>query len=164
MEKEKIELTQSGIDTLKVELRNLIDVARPAVIEELVAARAQGDLSENADYDAARAKQAEVEGRIAQIENILANAVVFDPTASNTSSSKGLAVGLSTIVTIEDLSDDTVNEYKIVSTYEADAINNKISNECALGAAIMGHHKGDRITVKVAKPYDIIIKDVKLED
>ena len=71
MEQEKIVLTKSGKAKLEKELRELIDVIRPEVIEELKAARAQGDLSENADYDAARAKQAEVEGRIKQIEDIL---------------------------------------------------------------------------------------------
>ncbi|MDD7381660.1 MAG: transcription elongation factor GreA, partial [Bacillales bacterium] len=66
MEKDKIIVTKEGLEKLKAELRNLIDVIRPEVIQELKEARAQGDLSENADYDAARARQAEVEARINQ--------------------------------------------------------------------------------------------------
>ena len=69
-------LTQEGLDKLNAEYRNLIDVERPQVIEALQNARAMGDLSENADYDAARNRQAEIEGRINEIENILANAKV----------------------------------------------------------------------------------------
>ena len=72
VEAEKIFLTKKGVEELQEEFRNLIDVERPNVIKDLQEARAQGDLSENADYDAARARQAEVEARIKQIEHILA--------------------------------------------------------------------------------------------
>ena len=78
MEKEKIIVTKEGFEKLKAELRNLIDVIRPEVIQELKEARAQGDLSENADYDAARARQAEVEARINQLTEQIDNAEIID--------------------------------------------------------------------------------------
>ena len=78
MEKEKIIVTKEGFEKLKAELRNLIDVIRPEVIQELKEARAQGDLSENADYDAARARQAEVEARINQLTEQIDNAEIIE--------------------------------------------------------------------------------------
>ena len=77
-EKEKMSLTKAGKEQLEAELSNLVNVVRPQVIVELQEARAQGDLSENADYDAARKKQAEVEGRIKEIEYILQNSIIVD--------------------------------------------------------------------------------------
>ena len=93
-------LTQEGLDKLNAEYRNLIDVERPQVIEALQNARAMGDLSENADYDAARNRQAEIEGRINEIENILANAKVVE-------AGKTKAINISNTVTFEDLTDGT---------------------------------------------------------
>jgi transcription elongation factor GreA len=78
MAEEKMILTQDGIDKLKAEYRHLIDIDRPDVIEALKAARAQGDLSENADYDAARDRQAKIESRITEIEHIMDIAVIVD--------------------------------------------------------------------------------------
>ena len=119
MEETKIALTKSGYEKTEKELRELIDVVRPQVIEELKAARAQGDLSENADYDAARAKQAEVEGRIRQLEAILQNAEI------------------------------------IVGSVEANPFQGSISNECALGIALVGSKVNDVVTVKAESPYDV---------
>ena len=110
MEQEKVILTKSGKAKLEKELRELLDHIRPEVIEELKAARAQGDLSENADYDAARAKQAEVEGRIKQIEDILANAQMIEE------SSSVRVVKLGSTVVLHDLSDDTEETYTIVGS------------------------------------------------
>ena len=91
-------LTQEGVEQLNKEYRHLIDVERPAVIEALQNARAMGDLSENADYDAARNKQAEIEGRINEIEAILANAKVVSDTG------KSKTINISNTVTFLDLS------------------------------------------------------------
>lgn len=158
MAKDKITLTKSGREKLEAELRNLIDVVRPEVIEELKSARAQGDLSENADYDAARSRQAEVEGRINQIEDILANSKVIDDKAT---SDKTVALG--TTVTFIDLTDNSELTYEIVGTVEADPLKNRISNACPLGEALIGRHVGDIVTIKVAKPYDVKIKAINVE-
>ena len=80
---EKIPVTQAGLEELHKELRNLIEVERPEVIEELKEARAQGDLSENADYDAARDRQARVEGRIRDLERTIENVVLIDESKAN---------------------------------------------------------------------------------
>ena len=146
MATKEIVLTQEGYENLQAEYRNLIDVERPQVIEALQNARAMGDLSENADYDAARNKQAEIEGRITEIENILANAKIV-------AEGKTKAINISSVVTFEDLSDNTQLTVKIVSSIEADPIsdpnNLKISNECPLGAALIGKPVGDIVKVKL---------------
>lgn len=157
MEMQKVILTKDGEAKLTAELRQLIDVTRPEVIEQLSFARAQGDLSENAEYDAARARQAEVEGRIKQIEDILAVATVIDDTPTSIKT-----VALGTKVTLLDLSDNATVEYKIVGTVEADPINNRISNASPLGEAIIGKHVGDKVTVKVLKPYQVQIVRIDL--
>lgn len=152
-------LTQEGVENLKKEYRHLLDVERPAVIEQLQNARAMGDLSENADYDAARNKQAEIEGRIKEIEAILADAKII---ADN---KKAREVKVSNTVTYKDLTTGEVDTVKIVSSIESDPLtdlnNKKISNVCALGAALIGHTVGDKVTVKAVKPYDVEIVDIK---
>ncbi len=153
-------LTQEGLDQLNAEYRNLIDVERPAVIEALQNARAMGDLSENADYDAARNKQAEIEGRIHEIENILANAKVVEE-----GKGKAKTINISNVVTFEDLSDNSTLTVKIVSSIEANPLSNaeniKISNECPLGAALIGHKIGDEVVVKANPDYKVRIIDFK---
>lgn len=135
-------LTKSGIEDLEKELRELIDDVRPEVIEQIAAARAQGDLSENADYDAARNRQAEVEGRIKQIEDILANVVVID---TNTKDNR---VGIGDSVTLENQDGKKIS-YRIVGTIEADPLNNKISDVSPLGSKLIGHKKGDSVTIVI---------------
>ena len=151
-------LTQEGVEQLNKEYRHLIDVERPAVIEALQNARAMGDLSENADYDAARNRQAEIEGRINEIENILANAKVIEVGKTKT-------INISNIVTYTDLSDNETYTVKIVSSIESDPLsdpeNIKVSNECPLGAALIGHKIGDEVTVKANPDYKIRIEDFK---
>ncbi len=151
MVNDKVILTKEGKKKLDDELRNLIDVVRPEVIDELKAARAQGDLSENADYDAARARQAEVEGRIKQIEDMLANAKIIED------SGKANVIKVGSKVKIKDLSDGSEYEYLIVGSVEADPLEGKISNECMLAEAILGHKKGEIVTVKVKVPYQVEI-------
>ncbi len=152
-------LTQEGVENLKKEYRHLLDVERPAVIEQLQNARAMGDLSENADYDAARNKQAEIEGRIKEIEAILADAKII---ADN---KKAKEVKVSNTVTYKDLSTGEVDTVKIVSSIESDPLsdlnNKKISNVCALGSALIGHLVGDKVVVKAVKPYEIEILEIK---
>ena len=152
MATEKIELTKEGEAKLTKELRHLIDIDRPEVLEQLAAARAQGDLSENADYDAARNKQAEVEARIKEIENILANAKIID---EKKQASKLVALG--STVEIKDLSDNTKATYTIVGTVEANPTKGLISNVSPLGKAIVGKKVGDVCVVRVAREYKVEI-------
>lgn len=154
---DKIELTKRGKESLESELRNLIDVVRPEVIEEIKAARAQGDLSENADYDAAKDRQAKVEHRIKEIEEILANAVVIDDKPVNTE-----VVALGTKVTFRDLSDGTEKTVTIVGSVEANPLIDNISNECPLGVAMIGKHIGEKTLVNSQEPYEVEILNIAL--
>ena len=146
---DKIKLTRAGKEELERELRYLIDEAREEVKRQLAEARAQGDLSENADYDAARNRQAEVEGRIKEIEDILSNCELIDD--EKASKKKGDRVALGSTVTIRFLETGKENKYMIVGTVESDPFNNKISNACPLGEALIGRSVGDVVEVKAKK-------------
>ena len=152
---DKIKLTRAGKEELERELRYLIDEAREEVKRQLAEARAQGDLSENADYDAARNRQAEVEGRIKEIEDILSNCELIDDEKS--SKKKGDRVALGSTVTIRFLETGKENKYMIVGTVESDPFNNKISNACPLGEALIGRSVGDVVEVKAKKNYKVEI-------
>lgn len=152
----KVELTKEGAEKLEKELRHLIDIDRPEVIESLQAARAQGDLSENADYDAARNKQAEIEARIKQIENILANVKIISEKPKATK-----VVGLGSKVTVRDLSDNSEAVYTIVGTVEANPIKGLISNVSPLGRAIVDKAVGDVAIVHVAQEYKVEILKIE---
>lgn len=154
---DKVKLTKAGKKKLEEELRTLIDVTRDEVKKQLAEARAQGDLSENADYDAARNKQAEVEARIKQIEDILDN---FELIEENSPRNKN-KVGLGSVVTVKNLTNGKVSTYQIVGSVESDPFNGKISNSCPLGEAILGKNVGDVVEVKSANVYKVEI--VKLE-
>ena len=158
MKDEEIIVTKDGFKKLNEELRNLIDVVLPEVIEQLKDARAQGDLSENADYDAARNRQAEVEGRIAQLQHQIENAKVIDEV-----SGKSNVVRIGCFVTIRDLSDNSETRYQIVGSTESDPENCKISNECMLAKSILNHKVGEKVQVKVVRPYDVEILKVETE-
>ena len=142
MKDKKIYLTQEGYEELKNELDQLINVKRPANIQAIKEARALGDLSENADYDAAKNDQAEIEGRIKKIEKMLENVEIIE---------KGNAdvVGLGTTVSIRYVDDeDETDEYKIVGSQEADPFMSKISNESPIAKAIMNKRIGDIVDVE----------------
>jgi len=159
MEQEKYLLTQEGIDRLNDELRNLIDVRRPAVIKLIQEAREQGDLSENADYDAAKNSQAEIEGRIKEIQNILNYAEIIKDDA--TTDTKKVKVG--SRVTIFDLSEQKNFTYDIVGEIEADPDNNKISNLSPLAKAILNKPIYSTVEIHgVEDPYKI--KIIKIEN
>ena len=148
---EKTKLTKAGKAKLEEELRWLIEEEREKVKTQLAEARAQGDLSENADYDAARNRQAEVEGRIKEIENILANAEIIDEGGKK----KSNKVGLGSTLTIKNLATGQEQTFMIVGTVESDPFNGKISNACPLGEALIGSSVGDIIDVKGKKPYQV---------
>ena len=141
MSKDKeLYLTNEGLEEIKKELDELKLVKRPAVINALKDARAQGDLSENAEYDAARTEQAIVESRIKELEVMLENAVII--TNVNTD-----VVSIGSKVTLEYIDDEEEEEYSIVGSKEADPFSNKISNESPIAKAIMGLKVGSVVSV-----------------
>ena len=156
---DKQKLTKAGYKKLQEELKYLVDVAREEVKRQLAEARAQGDLSENADYDAARGKQAEVEGRIKEIENILANAEIIEEGKASTKK-----VGLGSTVTIRYVDEDRKDQsFMIVGTVESDPVNGKISNSCPLGEALVGKTVGDIVEVKAIRTYKVEILKIEIK-
>ena len=135
MSNKKVYLTNEGFLEIEEELNELKNVKRPEIIKALKDARALGDLSENADYDAARSEQAQIEGRILELEKILENAEIIE-------NKKTDKVALGTTVKIKYVGDDDIEEYKIVGSKEADPSNNKISNESPIAKAIMNAKSG----------------------
>ena len=156
MEKEKYLLTKEGVEKLQEELKYLKEVERDKIKEELKDARAQGDLSENAEYDAARNRQAQVEGRIAEIEAMLSNVkIISEKGGSNR------VVKLGSTVRLLDLARNEECEYQIVGRVEADPLNGKISNETPVATAIIGSPVGTRVTVRAVVPYEVEILSIK---
>ena len=156
---DKIYLTDQGFLELETELNDLKNVKRPAVIKALKEARALGDLSENADYDAARSEQAQVEGRIQELEKILENAHIIEKGSSD-SVSLGSTVKIKYIDDDDD-DDDELEEYLIVGSKEADPSNNKISNESPLAKAIMNAKAGDVRSVESPNgTYDVEVVEI----
>ena len=149
-------ITQEGLDELKKELDELKLVKRPEVISALKDARAQGDLSENADYDAARNEQAEIEGRIKKLESILENVTIIEDVATD-------KVGIGTTVKISYVDDpEDTDQYRIVGSQEADPFESKISNESPIAQALMGHKVGDIVSVESPNGvYEVEIKEIK---
>ena len=129
-------LTQEGLDKLKEELDYLKLEKRPEVISALKDARALGDLSENAEYDAARNEQAIVEAKIAELEVMIENAVVIKEVSTD-------KVSIGNSVKIEYVEDNDTEVYSIVGSKEADPFQNKISNESPIAKAILGLSVGD---------------------
>lgn len=150
----EIYLTENGLNELKDELDNLKNVRRPENIQALKDARALGDLSENAEYDAARNEQAVIESRIQELEVMLENAVVIKEVDTD-------KVSIGTSVKLEFVEDDEIETYSIVGTKEADPFENKISNESPIAKAIIGKKVGEIATVKCdADSYDVKILEI----
>ena len=153
--KNTVYLTEDGLKELKAELDNLINVRRPENIQSIKEARSLGDLSENADYDAAKNEQAQIEGRIKTIEKMLENVSVITDVPKD-------VVGLGSTVAIEYVDDDDTEEYKIVGVQEADPFQSRISNESPIAQAIMNHKVGDIVTVESPNGnYEIKITEIK---
>lgn len=142
MEKVKTLLTEQGYEELKSELDNLINVRRPENIKAIKDARALGDLSENAEYDAARNEQAEIEGRILQLEKLLENVEIIDESKQDNSK-----VNIGNTVEIKYVLEDDVEEYQIVGSQEADPFAFKISNESPIAKAVLNRKVGDIVDV-----------------
>ena len=139
--KNTVYLTEQGLDDLKKELDNLINVKRPENIIAIKEARALGDLSENAEYDAARNEQAQIEARIKQIEKMLENVSIITEVSKDT-------VGIGNTVAIKYVDDDEEDEYKIVGSQEADPFASKISNESPIAKALLNKKVGDIVSVE----------------
>ena len=156
MNKKTIYLTEDGLKDLKDELDNLINEKRPANILAIKEARSLGDLSENADYDAARDEQAQIESRIQTIEKMLENVEIIKDVPKD-------VVGLGSTVAIKYVDDPTdTDEYKIVGSQEADPFEGRISNESPIAKALMSHKVGDVIAVDSPNgSYEIEITEIK---
>ena len=142
---QKIPLTVAGAEKLKAELQQLKSVARPEVIAAIAEARSHGDLSENAEYEAAKDKQGFIEGRIAELESKLSHAQIIDPKEIH---AEGKIVFGAT-VTVSDLETDEEATYQIVGDDEADIKNGKISVNSPIARAMIGKEKGDVAEVQV---------------
>ena len=139
-----IYLSQEGYDNLKTELQNLKSVDRPRVINQISEARDKGDLSENAEYDAAKEAQGLLEARISKLENDVANARVLDHQDMDTST-----VHLLTKVTIKNMASGMEMTYAIVSEAEADLAAKKISVTSPIGKGLLGKAVGDIADIEV---------------
>lgn len=141
MEKKTVYLTEEGYQELKQELDDLINVKRPLNIKAIKEARALGDLSENAEYDAARNEQAELEGRIKKLEQILENVSIIEQVDND-------EVSIGNTVKIKYVDDGEVDEYQIVGSQEADPFASKISNESPIAKALLGRRVGEVVDVE----------------
>ncbi len=149
-------ITREGLKELKEELKNLIEVERPKVIEDIKDARALGDLSENAEFDAAREKQGQIEDRIQAIEKIIETSNIISTRSNSTSKTR-----LGSIVKYLDMSTNEENTVTIVGSLEADPFESKVSNSSPLGSALIETSKGEVITVQVPNKYDVKVLSFK---
>ena len=151
----KVPMTIEGAERLKTELHRLRTIERPAVIQAIAEARSHGDLSENADYDAAKERQGFIEGRIGEVESKLANAQVIDPKSLD---ADGRVVFGATVDLEDAASGDTVT-YQIVGDDEADIKHGKISVSSPIARALIGKSQGDTADVQApggVRSYDVL--------
>ncbi len=150
---DKIPMTRAGFDALNAELKQLKSVERPAVIKAIAEAREHGDLSENAEYHAAREKQSFIEGRVKELEGVLGLAEVIDP--------KALSGAIKFGATVRLVDEDTDEEriYQIVGEHEADIEAGKLNIRSPLARALIGKEAGDSVEVRTPggeKGYEIL--------
>jgi transcription elongation factor GreA len=150
---EKIPMTRRGFDALDAELKQLKTVDRPAIIRDIAEARDHGDLSENAEYHAAREKQGFIEGRIKELEGILSKAEVIDPSRLSG------AIKFGATVTLADEDNGDEKTYQIVGETEADIENGLLNIRSPLARALIGKDDGDSVEVKTpggTRTYEIL--------
>ena len=143
MDNSKTLLTQSGFKKLQDELEHLKVNRRKEIAEKIKEARAQGDLSENAEYDAAKDEQRDIEARIEELEKLLKNVEVVDEDEVNLDT-----INIGCQVHVIDLDEDEEMEFRIVGSTEANSLENKISNESPVGRALMGRTAGEIVDVE----------------
>ena len=144
MDNKIIYLSEQGYNNLKNELNHLITVERPNIIRQIAEARDKGDLSENAEYDAAKEAQGLLEAKILKLEIELSNARILDESNVDTST-----VRLLTQVTIENLENSLQMSYILVSESEADISSKKISSSSPIGKGLLGKKEGDIVDINV---------------
>jgi transcription elongation factor GreA len=150
---EKIPMTPQGLKDLEAELKNLKSVQRPAVIEAIATARAHGDLSENAEYHAAKEQQSFIEGRIKELDAVTSKVQIIDPATMS-----GNVVKFGATVLIIDEETDAKETYMIVGEYEANAEKKRISITAPIARALIGKSVGDSVEVRAPggkKSYEI---------
>lgn len=154
-DKKEVFLTAKGFTDIESELDELKRVKRPEIIKAIKEARALGDLSENADYHAAREEQAIIEWRIQELEYMVEHASIISEESSDT-----VKIGSSVVIRYDD--EDDLEEYKIVGSTEADPFENKISNESPIAKALLGKKKGSKVTVESPNgEYEIELVEIK---
>ena len=142
MAEKVVPLTAEGKRKIETELNHLLTVRRPEIAEKIHSAKQDGDISENAGYDAAKEEQAFVEGRISELQELLKYAVLIEEDVNSDS------VVLGSIVTVQEIGCDERETYSVVGAAEADPTDGKISNESPLGKALMGSKVGEVVTIK----------------
>ena len=151
---EEIILTREGYDKIVAEHEELVSVKRAEVAARIKEAISYGDISENAEYDSAKNEQAELEERILYLENMIRKAkIVQDEDV------KGDTVGIGLKVEVQNMETGDVEEFSIVGATESDPFNGKITTESAVGKALIGHKKGDKVSVEV--PSGVITYKIK---
>lgn len=158
---DKVPMTKQGYDALGKELQELKSVKRPAIIEAIATARAHGDLSENAEYHAAKEQQSFIEGRIQELEAVISKAEIIDPANLD-----GDTVKFGASVLIVDEETDTEESYMIVGHYEANAEERKLSINAPIARALIGKAVGDSVEVvtpKGRRSYEILQVSFKSE-
>lgn len=151
---DKIPMTPEGHVSLEAELKDLKSVQRPAIIEAIATARAHGDLSENAEYHAAKEQQSFIEGRIQELEAVISKAQIIDPKTMT-----GNVVKFGATVMVADEDTDVEETYMIVGEYEANADKKRISITAPIARALIGKTVGDSVEVRAPggkKSYEII--------
>ena len=156
----KFPITVVGVEKMRAELQKLKSVERPAVIQAIAEARAQGDLSENAEYDAAKEKQGFIEGRIADLEGKLSNAQIIDPKTLDVDG----RIVFGATVELEDLESGESVTYQIVGDDEADIKQGMISVSSPIARALIGKHSGDSVDVQApsgVRQYEVLDVEYK---
>lgn len=151
----KVPLTAVGAEKLKSELQRLKSVERPRIIQAIADARSHGDLSENAEYHAAKEQQGFVEGRLAELQSMIASAQIINPAAVN---ANGRVVFGATLDLLDERNDQQVT-YQIVGDYESDINEGKISVSSPIARALIGKESGDVVQVQVpdgVRSYEIL--------
>jgi transcription elongation factor GreA len=151
---EKIPMTASGLKAIEEEINHLKSVERHEIIKAIAEARAHGDLSENAEYHAAKERQSFIEGRVLELEDMLGRAEVID-----VSKLSGTSVKFGATVTLADEDTDEKKKYQIVGDHEADAKKGRISISSPIARALIGKSKGDSVEVAApggARSYEIL--------
>ena len=160
MAEKKNLLTDKGLKKLEEELQELRVVKRKEVAQKIKEAREQGDLSENAEYDAAKDEQKDIEARIEELEAILKNVEVI-----YTDEVDKDKVNVGCVVTVKDVASGNVQTFKVVGSTEADILNNKISNESPVGVALIGAKAGDVVTAEAPNgSFQFEIVEISLDE